>query len=375
MMPLVGPIVDRYSRKKIIIISQLFTIFSLGLFTLYWDNGAKHILAIVILLKIAIQASDQFTSAAQQAAKVHLVLEDDLTKLAGYSSGASSLSGIISAVAGAALYAFLPFSLFIALEILTECITLVITLTLDFSLVENKEKRLENDNGTFQEGITYVRKQKFLVAFILMCTGLNFFGAVLNIRLPMLLIRDLEISNFQYGITESAFSIGMLVSGIIIGKAKQPSHPFLFSWKVSFFMAIITGFIGTVIFLPKNSWLITVIISLLLIVYGSIQEMFNIPIMVWLQKEVPTNIQGRFFNVFTTIATAAMPIGGAMYGILFDLKFGNNALADFVIFAFTGVALALVSISAVYIKKLNLKEAKVYTLEESSVEDAVKVKI
>lgn len=296
LMPIVGPVVDRYSRKKVIIISQLFTIFSMVLFTIYWLNGPKHILAVVVVLKIAIQASDQFTSSAQQAAKVHLVLEDDLGKLAGYTSSASSLSGIISSVAGAALYAFLPFWLFIALEILTECITLLITLTLDFSLVEKKEEKLDNDKGTFREGINYVRKQKFLFAFILMCTGLNFFSGVFQVGLPMLLIRDLGISNFQYGITESAFSIGMLISGFIIARMQQPHHPFLFSWRLSFLMSLMVGILGTVIFLPRIPWLVTIVISLMLVVYGFAQTLFNIPISVWLQKEIPSKIQGRFWD-------------------------------------------------------------------------------
>ncbi|WP_253253945.1 MFS transporter [Enterococcus faecium] len=156
LTPIVGPIVDRYDRKKVIIISQLVTLVILAIYGLYWGLSAhpqKGILLQSILLIIVLKTTDQFTYTAQQAAKPDLVLSDDLMKLASYLSMATSISSLLTGVLGAVLYTLLPFWLFVFIEILTEIMTLFITLTMDFRLVHSQEDQLkratESDKGSF----------------------------------------------------------------------------------------------------------------------------------------------------------------------------------------------------------------------------------
>ena len=70
-------------QKKKLLSSANYLLFFNGSIYDLLVKRTKALLAVVVVLKIAIQASDQFTSSAQQAAKVHLVLEDDLGKACG----------------------------------------------------------------------------------------------------------------------------------------------------------------------------------------------------------------------------------------------------------------------------------------------------
>ncbi|EMW6345144.1 TPA: hypothetical protein ACF3UD_000285 [Enterococcus faecium] len=54
--------------------------------------------------------------------------------------------------------------------------------------------------------------------------------------------------------------------------------------------------------------------------------------MVWLQREVPTHIQGRLMSTITTITMVASPLGLALFGALFDWQTTQPRLRDSLIF-------------------------------------------
>jgi MFS family permease len=369
LLPFVGPMTDKYSRKKIIITSQLVTNAGLLAYVLYWVTGAKHFVIASILLMIILRASDQFTSNAQQAAKADLVLPDDLTKLAGYTGTAQNASQLVSSIVGAVLFTTLPFPVFIAFEIFTEVVTLWITSTLDFKLADNHkdtnaEHAMNDDQGSFKEGLNYITKQKYLFSFIIIAIGLNFFSSVVGVGLPVMLLKSLHLSNLQFGITESFFGAGMILGGLLVAKAKEPKHPLQLSYKLTYWCALITCSIGIVEYGPQNTWFITVVIGLMALTFGILLMFVNTPPMVWMQKEIPSNMQGRVFNVDMAVSMCIMPIGAALFGFLFDLQTGNTSLLNLTLFAIAGIGSALVSFISVRIMKINYKQSKIYTAEE-----------
>jgi MFS family permease len=369
LLPIVGPVTDKYPRKNIIVISQLVTIVALALYVLYWLTGAKHFVIATVLLIIVTKATDQFTSNAQQAAKADLVLSDDLTKLAGYTATAQNVSMIVSSVLGAILFTMLSFHVFIAFELFTEVVTLLITLTLDFKLANdckeaNLHEALENDKGSFKDGMYYISKQKYLFSFILIAIGLNFFSTALSVGMPVMLLKTLHLSNYQYGLTQSFFGGGMILGGIAIAKMKDPKHPFLLSYRLTFATATLLIVMGLCVFLPKNSWLITIYCGMLMLAFGIFIMLINTPPSVWMQKEIPSNMQGRVFNVDMSISMSIAPLGAVLFGLLFDLKLGNPSLLDFALLALAGIGSALVSLISVKIMNIDYAKAKIYTAEE-----------
>lgn len=82
--PLVGPIVDKQSRKVVILLSQSIVIMALILYTIYTYLSDNHIFLITIILIVILRISDEFTSTAQESSKANIVLESDLQKLSGY---------------------------------------------------------------------------------------------------------------------------------------------------------------------------------------------------------------------------------------------------------------------------------------------------
>ena len=80
--------------------------------------------------------------------------------------------------------------------------------------------------------------------------------------------------------------------------------------------------------------------------------------MVWLQREVPTHIQGRLMSTITTITMVASPLGLALFGALFDWKTTQPRLRDSLIFLGGSLAIVILITGLVKLLKLDLKEAE-----------------
>jgi MFS family permease len=363
--PIVGPVVDKYSRKKIIVISQLATITALALYVLqYIFISSSNILVPSLILITILKISDQFTGTAQQASKADRVLPEHLTELAGYTGTASNLSGVISSVLGALLFTVLPFPVFVGFEAATEIITLLITMSLNFHLVQHAVEpniitHEKQDKGTFKEGVRYIRKQTTLFTFILLCMVLNFIGSAVSVGLPVMTMRSMKTSSIEYSFIESCFAIGLIIGGIVVAKTKEPKAPLDHAWKLTFADAVALVAMALVPLTVHNHIIATVSLCIIVLATSIVMAMLNAPIFVWMQKEIPNAMQGRVFSVLTAMASAITPIGIAFYGFIFDMKVNTPTVRDAAIFAISGIALAVVSYVSVKVTNLDLKHASI----------------
>ncbi|MGX7199883.1 MFS transporter [Enterococcus nangangensis] len=383
LMPIVGSTVDKYNHKKIILISQAGTILALIAYMLYTYLTMEHFFLVSALLIVVLRISDQFTGTAQTASKIQVVTENDLTSLAGYQQTASSMVGLFSSMLGAILYAALPFYLFVILEITTEVITYLITLSLDFSLGKNyqalrqaaavveakennqdvqpttqdaaPEETVATPDNSFKAGLRFIGQQKFLLIFLVIGASLNFFSSVINVGLPVLLLNGLKTSTFQLGLFDTLFSLGFMLSGMIIGRIKPARYVFRQGISFSYLIALSNFLMGLVLFFPLPHFIQFILLLLLAFVMGITITFINVPINVWLQKNIPQHYQGRVFAVTGVASSILMPLGIIVYGFLFDLDFMPLLPKGALLLIVTGVLMALITFSIVKISRVDLK--------------------
>lgn len=389
LMPIVGSTVDKYNHKKIILISQAGTILALIAYMLYTYVTMEHFFLVSTLLIVVLRISDQFTGTAQTASKIQVVTENDLTSLAGYQQTASSMVGLFSSMLGAILYAALPFYLFVILEITTEVITYLITLSLDFSLgknyhalsqaataVETKaaaqpttqdtahEETATTDNS-FKAGLRFIGQQKFLLIFLVIGASLNFFTSVINVGLTVLLLNGLKTSTFQLGLFDTFFSLGLMLSGIVIGRLKPVQHIFQQFIHLSYLIGLSFVLMGSVFLLPLSGLGKFILLMILSFMMGIIITFINVPTNVWAQKNIPQHYQGRVFAVMGVASTILMPLGIIVYGFLFDLNFMSLLQKGALLLIVTGVLMALITFSIVKISRVDLKNPTIILPDEN----------
>lgn len=365
--PLVGPIVDKYNRKTIIITSQSIVIVSLILYAFYFYLLGNHLFICTVLLVIVLRISDEFTSTAQEASKANLVLERDLHKLAGYQELSANLSGLFSAVTGALLFGMLPFYFLIILEILTELITLIITGTLDFKFqkLENRESADYSKYSNWQlflDGFCYLKNQPYLTVAMLACMVINLFYTIIFVGLPSFLLQTLGFDSFQYSVTQGAMSLGFILGAYVLTKKVDTKTPVYDLLKLSKILPLLFIGIGLSALSPSNT-IIMMWISLLMIVNGLSNSLLNIPFSIWMQKNVPINMQGRVFHLLGVLCTCIQPVGIIIYVLLFDNKLGTPILWDSLIFIISGIAMYLAVFLYIRYGRFDLKEAVIFKTE------------
>lgn len=355
LVPFVGAIVDKYNKKIVIVIAQTFSIVSLLLYALSLNSNAETNLINTYMLLICLKVADQFLNNAFSSSVKKVVCEEYIQKVKSFQQIASSGVYIISPILAVFLLTKLELIHFVLLEAVIEFITILIVLFINFNLIKtegtenNEEKKVLH---LFVEGIKYIKDKKVLVFIIFFAMFINFLMASVSVGLPYVLINEIKISDYLYGIVNASFPVAMIVSSIILSIMKDIEYPLEFSFK---WLRGITGFllflgIALLFKLSTSSYFIVFIIFAF--GFDFVANFANTPMLVWFTKAIPNEYQGRVFSIIETGCQLLMPLGILFYSILFD-KFKSSY-----IFIFSGLVL-WVFIFLPYILKIDLKTKEI----------------
>ena len=347
LLPIVGPIVDRFSKKKIICISQLVTLTALLGYWFLLSIIPAQLLPLTIGLIVVLRSCDQFTSTTRQAAAGQLVLADDLQRLSSFTQMSATTVTVLSSVFGGALYGLLPFTVFLLVDGVAEIVTLLLTLLLDFNFNcvryseadRNKERPEKNFSNwrLFTEGLRYILRQKYLIFGMGIATSINFISGIFSVGLPVIVLQALHGDTFQYGMLQGLNSIGFLVGGILLQKWIIIRQPIWRIWQFAMAVGLLLLGIGCTTLLGGQ--LAEILLGLLMFGTGFCFALLNVPYVAWLQNQLPMSLQGRVFSVLGTLGLATTPLGVLLYGWLLQIKFSSLTVWTGLIFICSGFIL------------------------------------
>lgn len=351
LLPFVGSVIDKYNKKIVIVIAQLFSIVSLILYALSLNSNAETNLINTYMLLICLKVADQFLNNAFSSSVKRVVCEEYIQKVKSFQQIASSGVYIISPILAVFLLTKLKLIHFVLLEAVIEFITILIVLFINFNLIKTEESDNNEDKKVlkmFVEGIRYIRDKKVLVFIIFFAMFINFLFASVSVGLPYVLINEIKISDYLYGIINATFPVAIIVSSIILSMMDDIESPLEFSFKWLRGTAGVLLFLGIALLFKLSIFSYFIIFMIFAFGVNFIANFINTPVMIWLTKAVPHEYQGRVFSIIETGCQLLMPLGILFYSILFD----NFKSAN--IFIISGIAL-MVLVVLPYILKVDLK--------------------
>lgn len=305
LTPFVGYIVDNKNHKKIMLLCQFAISVALALFALIFQLFPEYYYIELIFLIIVLQITDNFFGTTIMASLVELFPEEKLQQVNSLTQSVSSVSTFLAPIMGSIIYSFISLGSFALLEIIFELVAFGMILGLRFNPVIEEMGEKENNEvqgsiwENFREGFSYIRKEKLILMMMLTGSVINFFFAAINVGLPFVLVNVLHFSNSQYGLTESAFALGMFIGGIVLSKITLKRHPMAISYLNLLVVALLliamswpllfsTTLVGqTVYFFFLNSFL------------GIALVFVNTPINTFMQQVIPgKNPRKNFFLVY-----------------------------------------------------------------------------
>lgn len=351
LLPFVGSVIDKYNKKIVIVIAQLFSIVSLILYALSLNSNAETNLINTYMLLICLKVADQFLNNAFSSSVKRVVCEEYIQKVKSFQQIASSGVYIISPILAVFLLTKLKLIHFVLLEAVIEFITILIVLFINFNLIKTEESDNNEEKKVlkmFVEGIRYIRDKRALVFIIFFAMFINFLFASVSVGLPYVLINEIKISDYLYGIINAAFPVAVIVSSIILSMMDDIERPLEFSFKWLRWTAGVLLFLGIALLFKLSIFSYFIVFMIFAFGVNFVGNFVNTPVFVWLTKAVPHEYQGRVFSIIETGCQLLMPLGILFYSILFD----NFKSAN--IFIISGIAL-MVLVVLPYILKVDLK--------------------
>lgn len=303
----IGPFIDRWSRKWILIFSQMARgfVFLVPLFALWTDSLLPwHVYFVQIIIGLI----TPLYVPANQAITPSIVAKGQLETANAYLEGTARLMTFTA-----------PFLGGVVIEYLGVLPTMVLVSTLlllsGFTLLFIQETRIQQKTRApwikeFTEGITYFFRKRVIVWLGIFLGFVQFGVGVTMVTTLPYITEELSGSYAAYGYFMAGFPVGFILGSILVGKIKYKSRRKLMLGAL---------FIGglTFVFLFFNT---SILLGILTEVIGGVaMAVFAIHNTTICQKIIPHHLMGKMFSVRLLIIRCMMPLGVLAGGYLSDM--------------------------------------------------------
>jgi len=329
--PFIGVWLDRWNRKKTMIIADSAIALSSLLLGAYFLLGEPSLAVVYAILMIR-SAASAFHAPAFQAAIPLIAPEDQLTRVAGWHQMVFSTSNVVGPALGIAIYSATSLGMVLFLDVAG---ALIANLMLLFVKIHQPKPEVVQTPSFFKEfklgWETFITAKPIVI--ITIATAL--FGIAfmpLATLFPLMTLSHFGRGGYSASVVEAVFSIGMILGGamlsVIATKLKDSTFMSL-SLVVIGLTCVISGI------LSGEAFILFVSLSFLM---GAAAPFFNGPYMALIQKSFEPEKLGRVISFVSSITLLSSPIGLALAGPIVE-KHGVQTWFFWsgVVVVFTGV--------------------------------------
>ena len=318
--PIAGAVVDRYDRKKIMMLADLAAGLPTVAVLLLYSTGNLQIWNLFITGAIA-GAFQAFHFPAYSAAVTMMLRKEQLGRANGMLATAQFVSMIFAPVIAALILSIAGFtyglSLVLMFDITTFLLAISMLLFVHIPRPPVTEAGLKGMGNIWREslyGFRYIYERSSLLGLQLTFFAVNLVGGFSNTLLaPMILARTND-NQVILGSIMSAVGIGGLIGSVVLtvwGGPKRKVHGVLFGMTACSLFGVLLFGLGQDVYI----WALTSFLGMLLlpIINGSSQA-------IW-QAKVAPDVQGRVFATRLLIAQISVPLAMMLTGPLADWVF------------------------------------------------------
>ena len=319
LSPIGGLLADRYDRRLLMIIGDLFS--GLGLVYILWSiqAGEKSIVPIFI----GITFSSIFTSLLEpsyRATLTDILEEENYAKASGLIQAAGSAKYLISPVIAGMILSVADIRVILLLDILTFITTCLMIFLVRKSMNSETQNYKKDSFKGLLEGLFIIKENRGVYSLVIIMFFVCFFMGFIQILIrPMILALS---SVKTAGMMESLCAAGLLIGSLWIGIAGIKKNYSKILAVACFFCGIFMSMTGV------NENLAIIGISTFL--FFSTLPFMNSCADVLVRVSVPNELQGRVWGLISLITqmgtVTAYIISGVMADYIFEPMFNKNGI-------------------------------------------------
>ena len=311
--PLIGKIIDTYSKKKIAILAELGLIISLLTFLEVYPYVQNNLLYAAIGFTCFNNLCARFFTISYLSSAPDLVEKSQLQRLNVVQTTGVAITNMLALPIAGFLYGLIPFERLIWIEIVTELLTLLLTRKTKFKVSKSNLNIDDHDKTSI---ISILNKHVSLLELIIVVMILNFAITSIEIGVPYTIVKVLKKSTTISGNIQGLFSLGIVIGGGIISIISL-KDVLVFTRRIyNTFTLMLVIFGISIYWLPNYTLEIFAIFELSL---GFMTAISDPPLFTYIQKEIPREYLGRINTYLYTSVQLLTPLGVAVYSSLFEL--------------------------------------------------------
>lgn len=305
-----GVWIDRYDRKKMIMLSDSAIAVSTLLLAIAFLTGHKYTWLLFVVLIIR-SAGTGIQTPTVNAIIPQIVPQEQLMRINGINSTLSSAMMFLSPVISGAILSFATLETTLFIDVVTAVIGVGITATI--SVRPYKRQGLESDSSIneIKKGLSYLKENVFVKRLLIYQIIILFLISPSAFLTPLLVSRTFGTEVWRLTASEMTFSLGMILGGLLIaswGGFKNRMN----TW-------ILAGAIYGVLMLGLGVAPVFLLYLVCNMMIGVTAPCYNTPITVTIQEKVPSEMQGRVFSFMQIATSCALPLGMTIFGPLADI--------------------------------------------------------
>lgn len=301
---IVGPIVDTYNRKKLLIFSDLVSFFACLICSLLFRDYVDDKFILIITRSI-LSISMAINSPSAKAIVPYVISKENIERFNSIQNTLSSVIKVSTPIIGSIILAINNnFNFFIFINSLSFLISAILISTVTYS--EVKDNKL---NATFQEqffsGLKYVAKKTEILGILIFISLLNFVMISYDLAIPYVINVLLKESDKIYSLVISVEAIGGIIGGLFLTYRSKKISEDSFVQDISYLsLALLLAGIFNNIYL----------ILLCSLINGFYLVQINAKVFTIIQKKTNQNYLGRVFALLFVFSSLFTPFSNFIFG-------------------------------------------------------------
>ena len=297
--PLVGVYVDRWDRKRTMILADSFiALCTLALTALFW-LGAARMWHIYILLACR-SAGSAFHIPAMQASVPLLAPASQLTRIAGVNQIIASLSSIAGPALGALLINLTSIGNILLLDVAGAAIACISLLCVRIPNPARDTTRKPDLWREFREGFSAMHAIPGMGWFFTLAIVVWFFIMPVGVMFPLMTLQHFGGGAFEMSLIEIVWGGGALVGGAVMGARTYRVSRIVLMYLVEGLSFALSGLLSPAGFL----WF-----ALFTAAAGISSSMFNASFVSVVQTRIEAGMLGRVMSLYRSFGLLPAALG------------------------------------------------------------------
>ncbi|WP_041139323.1 MFS transporter [Beduini massiliensis] len=304
-----GVWIDRYDRKKMIILSDLMIAIMTLILAVSFLSGYKNLWLLFIVL-IVRSFGTGIQTPAVNAIIPQIVPNEQLMRINGINSTLSSLMMFVSPAVSGAVLSILSLEATLFIDIITAIVGIGITLTIKLQSYQRKDKIDNSYLKEIKEGFTYLKENRFIKRLLMFQILILFLISPSAFLTPLMVNRTFGPQVWRLTASEMTYSLGMVIGGLLFttwGGFKKKMNT-----------TLLAGGLYGMIMIGLGLAPYFLLYLLLNMTIGITSPCYNAPITVTIQEKVDASMHGRIFSLMQISTSCALPLGMVIFGPVAD---------------------------------------------------------